>query len=371
MGHRKAALARLDVRPQFWDGRRVVVTGHTGFKGAWMSLWLERLGAEVTGYALEPPSEPSLFDLARVADGMHSIHADVRDLARLVSEFSRARPEIVFHLAAQSLVHRSYEEPVETYGTNVLGTLHVLEAARAVGGVRAVVIVTSDKCYENNGGMRGYREDDPMGGSDPYSSSKGCAELLTASYRRSYFPPERHAEHGVALASARAGNVIGGGDWARDRLVPDIVRSVAAGRVVKIRRPDAVRPWQHVIEPVGGYLHLAKRLFEDGPEFAGGWNFGPKERDARPVSWVAERVTELWGDDAGWERDGAEFPPEAGYLRLDVSKARSLLAWESRLDLELALAWTVAWHRRQAAGEDPRALTLEQIAAYEASAASS
>jgi len=329
-----------------------------------MALWLQSLGAEVTGIALDPPSEPSLFELGQVADGMHSVHADIRDLERIQREVAKAQPEVVLHLAAQSLVHVSYESPVETYTTNVIGTLNVLEAVRATPGARAVVVVTSDKCYENHEWVWGYRESDAMGGADPYSSSKGCAELLTSSYRRSFFSVDSHGEHGVALASARAGNVIGGGDWARDRLVPDIVRSAAAGEPVKIRRPDSVRPWQHVIEPVGGYLKLAERLFES-PDFATGWNFGPDDRDARPVSWIVDRVTRLWGEGARWTSDDESYPPEAHHLKLDTSKARSFLPWSSRLDLATALEWTVDWHRSYDAGQDPRTLTLKQIAAYE------
>jgi len=348
----------------FWKGRRVLLTGHTGFKGSWFALWLQSLGSEVTGLSLEPPTAPSLFELAHVGDAMPSIHADIRDLERLRAEIDRVRPEIILHLAAQSLVHASYEDPVDTYTTNVIGTLNVLEASRKAEGLRAVVVVTSDKCYENREWVWGYRESDAMGGSDPYSSSKGCAEILTTSYRRSFFPADRYDDHRVAVASARAGNVIGGGDWARDRLVPDIVRSAAAGEPVKIRRPDSIRPWQHVIEPIGGYLALAERLW-DGTEFASGWNFGPNDRDAKPVSWIADRVCELWGEGASWETDAQTYPPEAHHLKLDTSKSKNHLGWSSHLDLGTALEWTVDWHRRWDAGEEPRTLTLEQIAAYE------
>jgi len=348
----------------FWRGRRVLLTGHTGFKGSWLALWLQSLGSEVTGLSLEPPTAPSLFELAHVGDAMPSIHADIRDLERLRAEIDRVRPEIILHLAAQSLVHASYEDPVDTYTTNVIGTLNVLEASRKAEGLRAVVVVTSDKCYENREWVWGYRESDAMGGSDPYSSSKGCAEILTTSYRRSFFPADRYDDHRVAVASARAGNVIGGGDWARDRLVPDIVRSAAAGEPVKIRRPDSIRPWQHVIEPIGGYLALAERLW-DGTEFASGWNFGPNDRDAKPVSWIADRVCELWGEGASWETDAQTYPPEAHHLKLDTSKSKNHLGWSSHLDLGTALEWTVDWHRRWDAGEEPRTLTLEQIAAYE------
>ena len=272
----------------FWRGRRVFLTGHTGFKGGWLALWLQRLGADVTGYALDPPTTPSLFAVARVGAGMRSIINDIRDAETLAQAMREAQPEIVIHMAAQPLVRYSYQAPVETYATNVMGTVHLLEAVRQTDSVRAVVNVTSDKCYENREWVWGYRENEPMGGYDPYSNSKGCAELVTAAYRNSYFNPAQYSQHGVALASARAGNVIGGGDWAEDRLIPDILRAIAAGEAVNIRSPHAIRPWQHVLEPLSGYLLLAQRLIEDGPAHAEGWNFGPSEEDARPVQWIVE-----------------------------------------------------------------------------------
>lgn len=360
MGERSGAVESVGLIPMFWAGRRVLVTGHTGFKGGWLCLWLQRLGAEVTGYALEPPTRPNLFESARVHEGMRSILGDVRDFDGLWSAVRECRPEIIFHLAAQPLVMPAYRQPLETYAINVLGTVHLLEAVRRTAGVRAAVNVTSDKCYENREWSKGYQEDEPMGGFDPYSSSKGCAELVTAAYRRSFFgrTPDRA---GVALASARAGNVIGGGDWAEDRLIPDAIRSFRAGRPVRLRCPDAVRPWQHVLEPLGGYLSLAEQLWENGATFAEGWNFGPAEQDARPVRWLVDRLAELWGDEAGWEPDGEPRPHEAHYLKLNCAKARARLGWMPRWDLDRALTETVAWYRAHQAGAEMQAVTLAQI----------
>ena len=348
----------------FWRGKKVLLTGHTGFKGAWVALWLEHLGAEVTGYALPPPTEPSLFELAGVARGIHSILGDIRDLDRLSQAVREARPDILIHMAAQSLVRVSYRDPVETYATNVLGTVNVLEAVRRAGGVRVVVNVTSDKCYENDGRAAGYTETDPMGGHDPYSNSKGCAELATAGYRRAFFSEASIPPMNVALASARAGNVIGGGDWAADRLIPDGMRALLAGKPIAIRSPEAVRPWQFVLEPLSGYLGLAERLWERGREFAEGWNFGPEAGDARPVRWVADRLVELWGEGASWVRQADAQPHEAQYLALDCAKAKARLGWSPRTDIDTALRWTVEWFKRRRAGEDARAVTLRQIAAF-------
>jgi len=353
------------VTPGFWRGRRVFITGHTGFKGSWLSLWLQRLGAEVTGYALDPPTTPSLFELAGVAPGMRSVIADVEDLPRLQRELHAARPEILVHMAAQPLVHAGYDAPVETYRTNVMGTVHVLEAARGAPGLRAIVNVTTDKCYENPESERPFRETDPLGGFDPYSNSKACSELVTQAYRNAFFAPDRHAQHGVAVASARAGNVIGGGDWGKDRLVPDILRAIAANTPVRIRRPDAMRPWQHVLEPLTGYLTLAERLVEDGPRHAGGWNFGPRDEDAHPVRWMAEQLTRLWGPPARWEIEDKVWPHEARFLRLDCSRAHAALGWRPRLALAQALEWIVEWHRAQATGADVREQCLAQIRRYE------
>ena len=358
-------MENMSADPAFWHGRRVFLTGHTGFKGSWLSLWLQQLGADLTGYALDPPTQPNLFSLAGVARGMHSVIGDVRDPLLLRDALASARPEVVIHMAAQPLVLQSYQQPVETYSVNVMGLVHLLEAVRATPGVRAVVNVTSDKCYENREWPWGYRETEAMGGYDPYSSSKGCAELVTAAYRNSYFHPDRHAEHGVALASARAGNVIGGGDWAAARLVPDMLRAIAEGRPVRIRNPDAIRPWQHVLEPLAGYLLLAQRLVQEGCTHAQGWNFGPADSDARPVRWIIEQLTQGWGDGASWVREGTPSAHEAHYLRLDCAQARARLGWQPRWDLAQAIGKIVEWHKASTRGEDMRALTLAQIDSYQ------
>lgn len=351
--------------PGFWRGKRVFLTGHTGFKGSWISLWLQSLGAELTGFALLPPTQPSLFEEARVAEGMRSIIGDIRDLPALQRAMQAAQPEIVIHMAAQALVRYAYQNPVETYATNVMGTVHLLEAVRNTPGVKAVVNITTDKCYENKEWIWGYREDEPMGGYDPYSNSKGCAELVSAAYRSSFFNANSQAQHGVALATVRAGNVIGGGDWAQDRLIPDILAAFEQGRRVDIRNPHAIRPWQHVLEPLRGYLTLAERLFEHGPRFAEGWNFGPNDEDAKPVGWIVEQMAKLWGNQAQWQIDTGAHPHEANYLKLDISKARSRLDWHPALHLNDALKLIIDWSRQRQAGADVRTLTLAQIHAYQ------
>ncbi len=347
---------------QFWRGKKVFLTGHTGFKGGHLALWLQSAGASVTGYALPPPTSPALFEAARVGEGMESITADVRDADRLQAALAAHQPEIVLHLAAQPLVRRAYVIPVETYATNVMGSVHLLEAVRHTPAVRVVIMVTSDKCYENKDWVWGYRENDRLGGRDPYANSKACAELVTAAYRQSFFPPER----GVAIASVRAGNVIGGGDWAEDRLIPDIVRAIVAGQPVVIRYPNALRPWQHVLEPLHGYLMLAERLWQDGAKMAGGWNFGPREQDARPVSWIVERMARRWGPEVRWEIASQVPYHEDRYLRLDSSKAMAELGWQPRLRLPEALDWLMDWYRQWRGGADMRKVSLDQIAAYEA-----
>ncbi|WP_309476977.1 CDP-glucose 4,6-dehydratase [Trinickia acidisoli] len=349
----------------FWAGKRVFLTGHTGFKGGWLSLWLQSLGAQVTGFALAPPEGPNLFTTARVAQEMTSLIGDIRNLTALTDAVRQARPEIVLHLAAQPLVRYSYEAPVETYSTNVMGTVHLLEAVRACPSVRSCVIVSSDKCYENREWPWGYRENEAMGGYDPYSSSKGCTELVAAAYRNSYFNPASHAQHGVALASARAGNVIGGGDWASDRLVPDLLRAFETSKPALIRNPHAIRPWQHVLEPVSGYLVLAQRLHRDGVEFAEGWNFGPNDVDAKPVGWIAAQMAQVWGGDAAYRIDETtSHPHEAHYLKLDCSKARSRLSWQPRWDLSRALNEVVSWHRAYLERDDVRDVCLQQISRF-------
>jgi len=361
---RQSTVEGVVVNPAFWKGKRVLLTGHTGFKGSWLSLWLQSMGAQVVGYALAPPTNPSLFEVAEVGKEMTSIIGDIRDLERLRAVFAEHRPEIVFHMAAQSLVRYSYIEPVETYSTNVMGTVNLLEAVRGMDSVKAVLNVTSDKCYENREWVWGYRENEAMGGHDPYSNSKGCAELVTAAYRNSYFHPEKYTEHGVALASCRAGNVIGGGDWADDRLIPDIMRAITQGEPVHIRNPHAIRPWQHVLEPLAGYLLLAQKLWEDGAAYGEGWNFGPNDEDAKPVSWIVERLTKAWGEGASWEPDGGDHPHEAHYLKLDCSKAKARLDWLPRWHLDETLGKIVDWQKKYQQGADMKAVTLEQIDIY-------
>jgi CDP-glucose 4,6-dehydratase len=324
------------------------------------------LGAELTGYARADEPDPKLrmFELVDAAAGMNSLIGDVRDRASLRAALLDARPEVVFHMAAQPLVRRSYREGVETFDTNVMGTVHLLDACRQCDSLRAVVIVTSDKCYENREQLWGYREDEAMGGHDPYSASKGCAELVTAAYRRSFFEDEAVR---ARVASARAGNVIGGGDWAEDRLVPDIIRSFARSEPVRIRSPHARRPWQHVLEPLSGYLLLAQRLVEGGSAYAQSWNFGPENADIRPVSWIVDRLQERWGEGAAHSIDGGQQPHEATMLHLDISKARHQLDWQPKLRLDPALDWLVDWYRQYYGGRrDMRAVTLQQIAAYAA-----
>jgi len=357
--------------PNFWRGKRVFMTGHTGFKGSWLSLWLQQLGAELTGYSLRPPTQPSLFDKAVVGREMRSIIGDIRDSAKLMSAVRDASPDVVIHMAAQPLVRRSYADPVETYSTNVMGTVHLLEAVRQCDSVRAVVNVTTDKCYENRDWLWPYRENEAMGGYDPYSSSKGCSELVTAAYRNSYFNANDFAQHQVALASARAGNVIGGGDWAQDRLVPDIMAAFARNEPVLIRNPHAVRPWQHVLEPLRGYLMLAERLFIHGSSYADAFNFGPREDDVQPVGWIVRRLAVEWSDSAMWRVDGANHPHEASTLRLDISKASHQLAWRPVLDLNAGLKLTVNWIRANIDGQDMRSYTVAQINDYQAQVATS
>jgi len=343
----------------FWRDKKVFLTGHTGFKGGWLSLWLQSLGAQVQGFALEPPTEPNLFTAAQVGAGMGSTIGDIRELDVLRASMRAFAPDIVLHLAAQPLVRASYDDPVGTYATNVMGTVHVLESVRATPSVRAVVVVTTDKCYENREWAWGYREDEPMGGHDPYSNSKGCAELVTSAYRASFLGASK-----VAVATARAGNVIGGGDWAVDRLVPDLLRAFERGAPAVIRHPGAVRPWQHVLEPLAGYLELAQALWENGDAYAEGWNFGPRDEDARPVRWIVERLARAWGPDARWELDARAQVHEAQMLKLDISKARQRLHWTPRWTLAEALDRIVAWHQAWRRNDDVRAACLADIVDY-------
>lgn len=345
---------------KFWHGKRVLLTGHTGFKGGWLSLWLQSMGSELCGFALDPPTSPSLFVEAGVSQGMRSEILDVRDEINVLELFQDFGPEIVIHMAAQPLVRISYDEPVSTYATNVMGTVHVLEAARKTASVRAIVNVTTDKCYENREWEWGYRENERMGGYDPYSSSKGCSEMVTNAYRNSFFN-----KSGVGLASARAGNVIGGGDWALDRLVPDTLRAIEKNMPVSIRSPLAIRPWQHVLEPLSGYLVLAQKLYENTDSFSGGWNFGPLDEDAKSVQWIVEEIVENWGQGASWIHDQATHPHEANYLKLDISKARQRLQWYPNWTLSTSLEKIIEWHKAWLSHEDMQKFCLDQIKQYE------
>lgn len=363
MGEGQPALESVVMTPGFWRGRRVLVTGHTGFKGGWLCLWLRQLGADVAGYALPPDTEPSLFEAAGVGSAVRSTIGDVRDAQTLARTVRDHDTEFIFHLAAQALVRRSYARPVETFATNVMGTVNALEAARACPSVRVAVIVTSDKCYENRERARGYRESDPLGGRDPYSASKACAELATQAWRLS-FSGDRHAP---LVASARAGNVLGGGDWAEDRLLPDIVRALASGAPAEIRNPASTRPWQHVLDPLAAYLLLAQRLHEDGPPLTGAWNFGPLPREARTVHWIADKACRLWGAGARWKAAPKKSQPhEARLLSLDAAKARRKLGWRPRLPVDETLRWTVDWYKAFHSGPArARRVTEEQIARFQ------
>ena len=342
----------------FWHGKRVFLTGHTGFKGSWLSIWLVSLGAEVKGYALNPPTAPSLFNEAKVGSIMDSQIGDIRDQDALYDSMTSFSPDILIHTAAQPLVRYSYDAPVETYDVNVIGTVKVLEVARSCPNLKAIVNITTDKCYENDGRSEGYQENDPMGGYDPYSSSKGCAELVTASYRRSFLQ-----DRGVGLASVRAGNVIGGGDWANDRLIPDILRSFEKHKPVVIRNPKATRPWQHVLEPLSGYLILAQKLYGDQSKYAEGWNFGPNEKGVKPVDWILNKMIEKWPG-ASWELDHTSNPHEANFLHLDISKVRAKLGWQPLWKLSYALEKIVTWHRAWLKGENMKSVCLADITEY-------
>lgn len=348
----------------FWKNKKVFITGHTGFKGSWLCLWLQSLGAEIVGYGLVPPTKPNLFELANVRKGMVSIIGDVRDGIKITKCLSEFLPDIVIHMAAQPLVRRSYADPVETYSTNVMGTVNLLDAVRRIPSVRAVVVVTTDKCYENNEWLWGYRETEALGGFDPYSSSKGCAELVTAAYRNSFFNPEAYSMHKVALASVRAGNVIGGGDWAEDRLIPDILKSFEESKPAIIRSPDSIRPWQHVLEPLNGYMLLAENLYNSGISYAEAWNFGPNDEDTKTVRWIVDQLAHQWGENASWIDDQGINPHEANYLKLDCSKARGLLNWAPKWSLSQTLKYIIIWHKAYINKSDMRAISLDQIKSY-------
>lgn len=355
-----------DIFKNFYQHKKILITGHTGFKGGWLAFWLQTLGAEVIGYALPPPTIPNFFDTVKLGEKIISVLGDIRDRKTLENVFKQYQPEIVFHLAAQPLVRYSYREPVETYETNVMGTVHVLEACRTTPSVRAVVNITSDKCYENTDQQRNYKENDSMGGHDPYSSSKGCAELVTQVYIRSYFNPEEVSPtQKCSLASGRAGNVIGGGDFAPDRLIPDCIRALTTGKLIAIRYPDAIRPWQHVLESLYGYLLLAQHLYEGGRAFSGGWNFGPNDEDRKPVREIVEHVISLWEKNGSWQIDPGNHLHEAPYLALDCSKAKAGLGWFPQWDINSALEESVAWYKAFSQNEDMAKITLQQITMYE------
>jgi CDP-glucose 4,6-dehydratase len=353
------------MNPQFWKNKNILITGHTGFKGSWLTIWLKSLGANLTGYSLAPPTNPSLFELADVANGMQSITGDVRDLNHLKVALQKHSPEILIHMAAQSLVVKSHEDPHDTYTTNVLGTLNVLEAVRHSDSIKVVIIITSDKCYQNKEWVWGYREYDNLGGIDPYSNSKACAELITSAYRDSYFKKPRPPFKDVAVATVRAGNVIGGGDWAENRLIPDVMQSLINDNQVIIRNPNSIRPWQFVLEPLDGYLTLAERLWTNGPEYAEGWNFGPNENDAQSVSWIVEQLGKLWGTKTTWKELPQPYPHEANYLKLDCSKARQKLKWAPKLNLYTTLQWVVEWYQGCNNNENIETLTKKQIISYQ------
>ncbi|MFA6054900.1 MAG: CDP-glucose 4,6-dehydratase [Thermodesulfovibrionales bacterium] len=352
------------IEGSFWNNKKVFITGHTGFKGSWLCLWLQSLGAKVTGYALKPPTTPNIFELCEIAGLATSVIADIRDIITLKEAVYSAQPEIVIHMAAQPLVRESFKNPAETYSVNVMGTVNLFEAVRNCKSVRAVINVTSDKCYENKEWLWGYRENDPLGGYDPYSNSKACAELVTSSYRNSFFNPGGFHVHGVGLASARSGNVIGGGDWGADRLVPDCIRALLAGEKIIIRNPDSVRPWQHVLEPLSGYLLLSQKLYENGPGYAGSWNFGPDDIDVKPVKWIVEKICEKWGQNASYEIDKGTQPHEAHYLKLDCSNAKAQLGWHPGLRLEHAIDMVIEWTKAFKAGKDVKEACMQQIKTY-------
>jgi CDP-glucose 4,6-dehydratase len=356
----------LVLNRNFWKGRKVLITGHTGFKGSWLSLWLSSLGADLSGYALRPPTEPSLFRQANVQECVSTMFADVRDFSQLKGVIADRKPEIILHLAAQSVVRAGYDDPIETYSSNVMGTVNLFEAVRQLEHHCAIVNVTSDKCYENREWVWGYRENEPFGGHDPYSNSKGCVELVTSAFRDSYFQPDAIERHGVALGSARAGNAIGGGDWTKDQLIPDLFRAFTEGKPCLIRNKTAIRPWQFVLEPLRGYLLLAEKLSENAPKFASGWNFGPGDSDAKPVGWIADAAARLWGGGASWVLDGTPCPKESHFLKLDASKAAAGLDWRPVLPLCDALEWITDWYRACHSGADLERFTRDQIARYEA-----
>jgi len=356
----KLEITMTKVNSKFWKGKKVFLTGHSGFKGSWLSIWLQAMGAEIKGFSLAPHTSPSLFIEANVAEHMESFVGDIRNKELVFDSMKKFNPDIVIHMAAQPLVRTSYREPIDTYHTNIMGTLHVLEAARYCNNLRALINVTTDKCYANNEWEWGYRENEPMGGFDPYSSSKACSELVTSAYRSSFFQ-----KSGISVATARAGNVIGGGDWSEDRLIPDIFSAFKNKQPVIIRNPKAIRPWQHVLEPLSGYLVLAEKLYTDGKFFAEAWNFGPNDQDVQTVQWIVEKMTADWNLKENWIIDNIEQPHEANYLKLDISKARNKLGWEPSWHLPIAIEKIIKWHKSWLSGINAQALCLEQIKEFQ------
>ena len=351
----------MSINNNFWKEKKVFITGHTGFKGSWLCIWLHSLGAKITGFALEPPTNPSLFKLCHIDELVNSIICDIADAKKLQSAIKSSESEIVIHMAAQPLVRESYKDPVGTYITNVIGTANLLNSIRNCSSVRAVVNVTTDKCYENKEWPWGYRENEPLGGYDPYSSSKACSELVTSAFKNSFFNAQNYNEHNVAIATARAGNVIGGGDWASDRLVPDCINSLLENKDIYIRNPNAIRPWQHVLEPLHGYMMLAEKLYENGVDYADSWNFGPDDNDAKSVGWIAKKLCNLWETNIDCIIDNGDHPHEANYLKLDCSKAKSLLGWFPKWDVETALRKTVEWSKAYSRKDDLRQCCISQI----------
>lgn len=346
---------------KFWKNKKILITGHTGFKGSWLTIWLKKLGADITGFSKSIPTNPSLFEIANVQKDIKSIEGNIQNYEILKEVISKSEPEIIFHMAAQSLVIKSYSDPIETYSTNVMGTVNLLYAVKETKKTKVVVNVTSDKCYENNESLEGYKEDDPMGGYDPYSSSKGCAELITKSFRNSFFSSD--TKNNVALASVRAGNVIGGGDWAQNRLIPDIFRAIKNKEMVKIRNPNSIRPWQHVLDPLHGYIQLAEKLWDD-KTFSEGWNFGPDKKEVKPVSWIIEKFNELWKDKINWEIENSKFH-EANNLILNCQKAKTKLQWNSKININTALKLTIEWYEKYFNNENMRKITEEQIEKFQ------
>ena len=349
---------------EFWEDKTVLLTGHTGFKGSWLSIWLEKLGANVIGLSKDVPTTPSLFELSKISDNIRSIIDDIKNFDKVDEIVKNHKPEIVIHMAAQSLVRKSYQDPADTFSTNIMGTVNLLEAVRISEDTRVFINVTSDKCYANDGTVSTFTEDSPMGGYDPYSSSKGCSELVTAAYRNSFFNTDSFENHGLSLASVRAGNVIGGGDWAQDRLIPDVIRGISKKTAISIRNPNSVRPWQFVLDPLQGYISLAENMWSNGKQFAESWNFGPDENDCKPVRWILEKISSEWNEELVWEEDIKNNPHEANLLRLDCTKAKERLGWRSRLNLENSISWTINWYKEYLLGSDMREVTRRQIEEY-------